>query len=70
MDPSRIHVRFASRFGWTVEREGLETHLSAHCTQSLAERMARSLAQRERGLVLVHDLDGDVIRSDSFVGPG
>jgi hypothetical protein len=67
MIASRIHVRFASRFGWTVEREGEEGHVSAHPTQSNAERWGRVLAQRERGRLYVHDLAGEVIRSDSFV---
>jgi hypothetical protein len=61
-----IHVRFTSRFGWTVEREGVDGHLSAHCTQSLAERFARALAQRERTRLFVHGFGGDVIRFDSF----
>jgi hypothetical protein len=68
-DASRIHVRFASRYGWTVEREGGPGHVSAHCTQAIAERAARTLAQRDRGWLFVHDLDGEVIRSDSFVPP-
>lgn len=62
-----IHVRFSSRFGWTVEREGFESPLSAHGTQSGAERTGRALAQREQGRVVVHDFDGAVIRDDSFV---
>lgn len=65
--PSLIHVRFVSRYGWTVEREGIPAPLSSHCAQSVAERVARSLAQRERGRIYVHNLVGDVIRSDSYV---
>jgi hypothetical protein len=68
MPTSQIHVKFASRFGWTVEREGDEVHLSVHPTQSTAEHRARVLAQRERGCLFIHDFAGQVIRSDSFVG--
>jgi hypothetical protein len=67
MPTSQIHVKFASRYGWTVEREGDAMLLSVHPTQSTAEHRARALAQRERGCLLVHDFAGHVIRSDSFV---
>jgi hypothetical protein len=66
---TRIHVRFTSRHGWAVQREGLPAPISIHCSQALAERAGRTLAQRDRGRLFVHDFVGAVIRTDSFADP-
>ena len=64
-----IHVRFESRFGWTVRRAGFANPLSMHGTQSNVERSGRSLAQRERACLYVHSAAGAVIRTDSYAVP-
>jgi Uncharacterized protein conserved in bacteria (DUF2188) len=61
-----LHVRFDSRHGWTVQRERETRPLSAHATQWGAERRGRTMAQRERGRLHIHDLDGRCIRSDCY----
>lgn len=67
--PNDVHVRFESRYGWTVRCAGMALPHSAHGTQGEAERLGRLLAQRERGCLIVHSFAGDVIRRDSYTFP-